>query len=130
MIIILSASSFTKIEIVKISTHNTYSEQILSSNWFVSSLLIFGLLTGCTTPSSKQPVAAPSNSGTPVATKVSNPKVVVTNTVLCDLTRQIAASTVEVVCLMAPGSDPHIYKLTPADRQSIEDAKLVFVWWL
>jgi manganese/iron transport system substrate-binding protein len=44
---------------------------------------------------------------------------------LCDLTKQIAVSTVEVICLLTPGSDPHIYKLTPEARQSIEDAKLV-----
>jgi manganese/iron transport system substrate-binding protein len=69
------------------------------------------VLTGCTVPSQ------PPTSG--------KPKVVVTNTVLCDLTRQIAASTVDLVCLLAPGSDPHIYKLTPAARQSIEDAKLI-----
>jgi manganese/iron transport system substrate-binding protein len=53
------------------------------------------------------------------------PKVVVTNTILCDLTKQIAATTVDVVCLMTAGTDPHLYKLTPAARQSIEDAKLV-----
>ncbi len=53
------------------------------------------------------------------------PKVVVTNTVLCDLTKQIAASSIELICLLSPGSDPHIYKLTPAARQSIEDARLV-----
>ncbi len=87
------------------------------------------MLTGCTTPTSKQPdVAIPTASETPATTPTANtdsPKVVVTNTVLCDLTKQIAASTVNVVCLLAPGSDPHVYKLTPESRQSIEDAKLV-----
>jgi manganese/iron transport system substrate-binding protein len=53
------------------------------------------------------------------------PKVVVTNTVLCDLTKQIAASSIELTCLLSPGSDPHIFKLTPAARQSIEDARLL-----
>jgi manganese/iron transport system substrate-binding protein len=78
------------------------------SLWLI--VLMFGLLTGC-----KAPTAAVAK----------NPKVVVTNTVLCDLTKQIAASTVEVICLLPPGSDPHIYKLTPAARQSIEEAKLL-----
>ncbi len=96
-------------------------------NWLVSSLLTFGLLTGCTPPTAKQPAAAPSPTASeaPTATTPSNPKVVVTNTVLCDLTKQIAASTVDVVCLLRPGSDPHVYKITPGDRQSIEEAKLV-----
>jgi manganese/iron transport system substrate-binding protein len=88
------------------------------SLWLI--VLIFGLLTGCKTP------AVNSNtSQAPTAAAAKNPKVVVTNTVLCDLTKQIAAITVEVICLLTPGSDPHIYKLTPEARQSIEDAKLV-----
>jgi len=115
---------------VKISPRRLDSNQPLRHNWLVSSLLTLGLLTGCTTPN-KQPTdaASPTASETPAATTAANtdssPKVVVTNTVLCDLTKQIAASTVNVVCLLAPGSDPHVYKLTPAARQSIEDAKLV-----
>jgi len=114
---------------VKISPHRSDSNQPLRHNWLVSSLLTLGLLTGCTT--SKQPpdATSPTASETPVATTAastdSSPKVVVTNTVLCDLTKQIAASTVNVVCLLAPGSDPHVYKLTPEARKSIEDAKLV-----
>jgi manganese/iron transport system substrate-binding protein len=96
-------------------------------NWFVASLLTFGMLTGCTTPTSKQPRETPSTtaSADPAATTSSTPQVVVTNTVLCDLTKQIAANTVNVVCVLAAGSDPHVYKLTPASRQSIEAAKLV-----
>ncbi|WP_373547052.1 metal ABC transporter solute-binding protein, Zn/Mn family [Chamaesiphon sp.] len=116
---------------VKISPRRSDSNQPLRHNWLVSSLLTIGVLAGCTTPDSKQPTDAtsPTASETPAATTAasteSSPKVVVTNTVLCDLTKQIAASTVNVVCLLAPGSDPHVYKLTPEARQSIEDAKLV-----
>lgn len=88
------------------------------SLWLI--VLMFGLLTGCRAP------AVNSNpSQAPTIAVAKNPKVVVTNTVLCDLTTQIAASTVEVICLLPPGSDPHIYKLTPAARQSIEEAKLL-----
>ncbi len=114
---------------MKISPRRSDSKQSPRHNWLVSSLLTLGLLTGCTTPT-KQPTdpASPTTSETPAATTAANtdsPKVVVTNTVLCNLTKQIAASTVNVVCLLAPGSDPHVYKITPADRQSIEEAKLV-----
>ena len=116
--------------IVKISPRRSDSKHALRFNWIGLSLLAFGMLTGCTTPTSKQPTdAAIPTSETPATTPAANtdssPKVVVTNTVLCDLTKQIAASTVNVVCLLAAGSDPHVYKMTPADRQSIEDAKLV-----
>ncbi|WP_309736725.1 metal ABC transporter solute-binding protein, Zn/Mn family [Chamaesiphon sp. OTE_75_metabat_556] len=116
---------------MKISLRRPNLKHLLHSNWLVSSLLTFGLLTGCTTPTSQQPgeTPSPTASETPAATTTagtdSSPKVVVTNTVLCDLTKQIAASTVNVVCLLAPGSDPHVYKLTPEARQSIEQAKLV-----
>jgi manganese/iron transport system substrate-binding protein len=87
-------------------------------------IVLFGLLTGCTAPNSQQNRTANS----PVIQSpdtIAKPKVVVTNTVLCDLTKQIAASSIELTCLLSPGSDPHIYKLTPAARQSIEDAKLL-----
>jgi manganese/iron transport system substrate-binding protein len=84
---------------------------------------MFGLLTGCQAPERKLSGAeASSSSSQSTSTK---PKVVVTNTVLCDLTKQIAATTIDLVCLLAPGSDPHVYKLTPGARQSIEEAKLV-----
>lgn len=116
---------------MKISSRRSDSKHALRFHWIGLSLLAFGMLTGCTTPASKQPTdaAIPTARETPATTTAANtdssPKVVVTNTVLCDLTKQIAASTVNVVCLLAPGSDPHVNKLTPEARQSIEEAKLV-----
>jgi manganese/iron transport system substrate-binding protein len=103
---------------VKISPRRSALKQLLYSNWLVSSLLTFGLLTGCTV-STNQSV----NEANPKVS--SKPKVVVTTTVLCDLSKQIAAETVDVVCILAAGSDPHVYKIIPADRQSIEQAKLI-----
>jgi manganese/iron transport system substrate-binding protein len=90
----------------------------------VTPIVIFGLLTSCQPQIVKQPgaVTPPATSQSTTGTK---PKVVVTNTVLCDLTHQIAASSIELTCLLSPGSDPHIYQLTPAARQSIEDAQLL-----
>jgi manganese/iron transport system substrate-binding protein len=88
------------------------------SLWLI--VLMFGLLTGC-----KAPIVNSNTNQAPTAAARKNLKVVVTNTILCDLTKQIAANTVEVACLLTPGSDPHIYKLTPEARQSIEDAKLI-----
>ena len=53
------------------------------------------------------------------------PSVLTTSTVLCDIVRQVAAETVDRVCLIAPGSDPHVYEPTPGDRQKIEQADLI-----
>ncbi len=83
----------------------------------LSLLLITGLLTSCNSPSKQLTNNSNANNG--------KLKIVATTSVLCDLTKQIAAETIDLVCLLTPGSDPHIYKLTPADRQSIEDAKLI-----
>ncbi|PSB48237.1 metal ABC transporter solute-binding protein, Zn/Mn family [Chamaesiphon polymorphus] len=116
--------------IANINPRRSNSKQPLRYNWLVASIFTIGLLTGCTSPN-KQPTdaASPTATETPATTTAANtatsPKVVVTNTVLCDLTKQIAASTVNVVCLLPPGSDPHVYKMTPEARQSIEKAQLV-----
>ena len=52
-------------------------------------------------------------------------QVVASYSVLCDLTEQIAKTTVEVACLIEAGQDPHTYSATPADRRAIEEADLV-----
>ncbi len=112
---------------MKISPRRSNLKHLLHSNWLVSSLLTFGLLAGCTAQNSQQPGAnspSPTASEAPAAT-ANSPKVVVTNTILCDLTKQIAGNTVDVVCILAAGSDAHVYKLTPEARQSIEQGKLV-----
>ncbi len=53
------------------------------------------------------------------------PLVVATSTVICDLTKQIAAETINLKCLLEAGTDPHVFKATPADIQAIASAKLV-----
>jgi manganese/iron transport system substrate-binding protein len=53
------------------------------------------------------------------------PKVVVTNTVLCDLTKQIAQNTIDLVCLLSPGIDVRAYKTSPEAQQEINRARLV-----
>jgi manganese/iron transport system substrate-binding protein len=57
-------------------------------------------------------------------TPQSLPTVVVTHSVLCDLTKQIAQDTVNLKCLIAPGSDPHLYQPKPDDRKVLESAQL------
>ncbi|NJN09032.1 MAG: zinc ABC transporter solute-binding protein [Richelia sp. RM2_1_2] len=59
------------------------------------------------------------------ATTGERPLVVATTSVLCDLTKQVAAETVDLKCLVDAGSDPHTYQPKPDDRKAIEQAKLV-----
>lgn len=54
-----------------------------------------------------------------------SPVVVATTSVLCDLTQQIAETTVALTCLLGPGTDPHTYQVKPSDRQALEQADLV-----
>jgi manganese/iron transport system substrate-binding protein len=54
------------------------------------------------------------------------PNVVATNTVLCNLTEQIAGDTVALTCLLDYGQDPHVYRPSPSDRAAIDDADLIF----
>ncbi|MCS7030042.1 MAG: zinc ABC transporter substrate-binding protein [Gloeomargarita sp. SKYG116] len=54
------------------------------------------------------------------------PKVVATSSVICDLTRQIAQTRVHLTCLVPPGVDAHTYQPTPANRQALETAQVVF----
>lgn len=53
------------------------------------------------------------------------PPVVATTSILCDLTKQIAAETINLNCLTSPTINPKVYQPTPADRQAINQAKLI-----
>ncbi|MEO1432895.1 MAG: zinc ABC transporter substrate-binding protein [Cyanobacteria bacterium J06633_8] len=55
----------------------------------------------------------------------SGPLVVATTSVICDLTKQVAAQTVNLKCLVDAGQDPHTYQPKPDDRKAIEQASLV-----
>ncbi len=51
--------------------------------------------------------------------------VVAIDGVLCDLTRTLAGSAAEVVCLIPADGDPHDYRLRPSDRRALANASLV-----
>ncbi len=83
-------------------------------------------LAGCTeqattpsTPSAASPVATAANQ------TVAKPTVVVSHSVLCDLTQTIAQATIDLTCLVMPGEDPHAYQATPRDRKLLESAQLI-----
>jgi manganese/iron transport system substrate-binding protein len=87
--------------------------------------LMLGVLTSCTAsnpPSAESPTTNPAASP---AASIAKPKVVATTSVLCDLTKTIAADTIDLTCLLKPGVDAHVYEPVPSDRKAIEDAQLI-----
>jgi manganese/iron transport system substrate-binding protein len=67
----------------------------------------------------------PENTNNKSVAVANRPQVVTTNSVLCGLTKQIAADTIDLKCLISPGTDPHVYEPTPEDRKAIETSKLI-----
>lgn len=69
-------------------------------------------------------VSSPSTTTT-TAKNESLPLVVATNSVICDIAKQIAGETINLKCLIEAGTDPHLYQPKPEDRKAIDSAKLV-----
>ncbi len=53
------------------------------------------------------------------------PKSVATTGVICDITKEIAQSSIDTTCLIKPGDDPHAYQTKPEDRKAIETGNLI-----
>jgi zinc/manganese transport system substrate-binding protein len=53
--------------------------------------------------------------------------VVATFSILGDLVKNVGGDRVDVVTLVGPGSDTHVYSPTPADAKKVAAAKVVFV---
>lgn len=81
----------------------------------IASIAIAIGLVGCSAPSTPNAQTEKGN----------RPLVIATHSILCDLTKQIAANTVDLKCLVQAGTDPHVYQATPEDRKAIEQAKLI-----
>ena len=84
-------------------------------------------LVGCsgaqnaTNPVSESPAATQTQ-----ASRAANlPKVVATTGVICNITKEIAQSSIDTTCLLQPGDDPHAYQTKPEDRKAIETANLI-----
>ncbi|MGL5065412.1 MAG: metal ABC transporter solute-binding protein, Zn/Mn family [Microcoleus sp.] len=90
-------------------------------------------LVGCnsspqTSNTATTPAASPAATQTQAspAANANLPKVVATTAVICDIVKEIAQSTIEPICLIKPGEDPHAYQTKPEDRKAIEMANLIF----
>jgi manganese/iron transport system substrate-binding protein len=100
----------------------------LSSAFSAALIAIAASLVSCTvaTDANKpSPTATTQTTSSPVAKAAEQPLVVATNSVACDLARQIAGETINLKCLIEAGTDPHIYQPNPEDRKAIDSAKLV-----
>ncbi len=83
--------------------------------WKSSLLLwvIIGILTGCETKSDNSHIDK-------------KPLVVATTGMIADAVEEIADTLVEVIGLMGPGVDPHLYKATQKDLTLLRDADIIF----
>ncbi len=100
------------------------AQNICRKHWKMAPFLLFYLvINSCSnapTPSSGESVSSP-----PAATSGKAPLVVATTDVICNLAKAIAKETIELKCLIAAGTDPHTYAVTPTNRQAIETASLL-----
>ncbi len=79
--------------------------------WVVGGLFLGFSLVGCTGSQDAEP------SG--------KPQVVATSTILQDWTAEVAGDEVELIGILQPGADPHVYEPVPADNLKIERADLI-----
>ncbi|TYQ24865.1 metal ABC transporter solute-binding protein, Zn/Mn family [Pseudanabaena sp. UWO310] len=91
----------------------------------VASINACSITTSSQPPKPQSPIATNPSENLPSNLPSNLPLVVATNTVTCDLTRQIAGSTIALKCLIEAGTDPHLYQPKPEDRKAIDSAKLI-----
>ena len=54
-------------------------------------------------------------------------RVVATTNIVADVVRQVGGDKIELVALLAPGTDPHSYQPTPDDLRQLNDAHVIFI---
>jgi zinc/manganese transport system substrate-binding protein len=79
-------------------------------------LALLATLAGCR--------QGPQAATTPV---VEGPQVIAGDGVLCDLSKRLAPSQIQVDCLLGPGDDPHHFRLTPSQSQAVAQSSLLLV---
>ena len=92
-------------------------------SWVLGALALG--LASCTTPVPPETTATGEAASEATASSANLPIIVAANSVVCDLTQQIAQDTIALTCLLEPGQDPHTYAPTPSDRRAIDSADLI-----
>lgn len=80
--------------------------------FFLFALFLFSILSGCS----------------PKAETAKNDKlsIVTTTGMIADAVKNIVGDHADVIALMGPGVDPHLYKATQGDLQKLTDADIIF----
>ena len=101
-------------------------EKLLLSKKLRIVFVVFTLLLyGCNNSKNSNKTSSYTTTVTTTTLKKNLPQVVATTSVLCDLTKQIAAKTINLTCLTSPSINPKLYQPTPEDKQAINQAKLL-----
>lgn len=87
---------------------------------FLGAVLLCALLAACGESSR----ATPAQPASPAAGGAI--PVVATVGMVEDLVRRVGGESFAVTTLMGPGTDPHLYKPTPADLRTLESARAIF----
>jgi manganese/zinc/iron transport system substrate-binding protein len=82
-------------------------------NFFIITNCAFIILTGCSQNESKQ-----AKSGKYI--------IVTTTSIIADAVKNIVKDSAEVISLMGPGVDPHLYKATQGDLGRLTNADIIF----
>ncbi|MBW4684596.1 MAG: metal ABC transporter substrate-binding protein [Komarekiella atlantica HA4396-MV6] len=110
--------------ILKIDTSNPHGKtpvsRIKGKAFFP---LIFRLCLGMLLPLALFSCTHDSNPDTAKGDKKS--RVVATSTIIADLTQEVAGDEIQVIGILKPGTDPHVYEPVPADSRVLEEADLI-----
>ncbi len=91
---------------------------LLRITWQKTVVIIgLGVLTACTQ-------AAPEKKPSPKP-RSDKPQVVATTSILCDMAKTIAASSIDLQCLIPNDQDPHLYQLSAANQQELDNAQII-----
>ena len=91
------------------------ASQLGQQRWLWGAIALVSLLLKSCMPTTEEAASAIND----------NPTVVTTNTLLADWTTQVGGDEINVVGLLAPGTDPHVYEPVPADSRAFEEADLI-----
>jgi manganese/iron transport system substrate-binding protein len=92
------------------------ASQLGQQRWLWSAIALLSLLLESCMPTAEEAVSTANDT----------PTVVTTSTLLADWATQVGGDEINVVGLLAPGADPHVYEPVPADSRAFEEADLIF----
>lgn len=108
------------------TNHNSMLEKLPLSKAFRIVFIAFTVsFYGCNNSNNSITTSSYTTTLTKTKVKKNLPQVVATTSVLCDLTKQIAAKTINLTCLNSQSINPKIYQPTTADQEAINQAKLI-----